>query len=281
VLAVALVLDAVRLRSEVPLLGLAVALPVLVGAGSAEAGLSLAETGVALTLLAAVAAGAHLLVGDRRGWPLLGVVVASGAVGFGLAATGTTTAWLAVLALAGIGMAYAVVHESVAGAAISALAAIAAVWGLLVDARVEAFDAYLAPVAILLVAAGTVARRQNRVSSWVAYAPAIILLGGSALFERVEGGGGVHALVVGGVALAAVIVGGVKRLAAPLLLGTALLVALTLHESLAVTRQVPTWGWLALGGTVLVGVGIVMERRDATPMETGRRLVDVVGTRFH
>ena len=64
-------------------------------------------------------------------------------------------------------------------------------------------------------------------------------------------------------------------------LGTALLVGLTVHESLAVTRQVPTWGWLALGGSVLVAAGIVMERRDTGPMESGRRLVDVVGTRFH
>ena len=81
--------------------------------------------------------------------------------------------------------------------------------------------------------------------------------------------------------MAAVVVGGSKRLAAPLLLGTALLVGLTAHESLSVTRQVPTWGWLALGGAALVGAGIVMERRDSSPMETGRRLVDVVGTRFH
>ena len=115
----------------------------------------------------------------------------------------------------------------------------------------------------------------------MAYGPAIILLGGSALYERLAGGGGVHALVAGAVAVLAVIVGGSQRLAAPLLLGTALLVGLTAHESLSVTRQVPTWGWLALGGSMLVAAGIAMERRDTNPMETGRRLVDVVGTRFH
>jgi hypothetical protein len=277
----ALVGDAVRRRSEVPILGLAVTLPVLVGAAAADLGLTTAEIGVALTLLAAVAAGAHLLIGDGRGWPLIGVVVSAGASGFGLAATTSTTGWLAVLVLAGVGAAYAMVSQSLVGGAVCGLAAIIATWGLLVDGRVEVFDAYLAPVALALVVAGGLARRSNRVSSWVAYSPAIVLLGGSALYERVVGGGGIHAIVAGAVALVAVIAGGSRRLAAPLLLGTALLVGITAHESLAVTRQVPTWGWLALGGAALVGAGIAMERRDTGPMETGRRLVDVVGTRFH
>lgn len=279
-LATAFVLDAVRLRSEVPLLGLAVALPVLVGAGAADLGLTTAETGLALTLLAAVAAVGHLLLGDARGWPLLGVTISSGAAGFGLAATENRTAWLAVLVLAGIGLAYATLHQTVVGAGISAGAAVVAVWGLLDDGGVQAIDAYVAPVAAVLVIAGVLARRSARVSSWVAYAPAIVLLGGSASFERIDGGDGVHALVAAGVAVVAVLVGGARRLAAPLLLGTALLVAVTLHESLSVTRQVPTWGWLALGGSALVAAGIVMERRDTNPIETGRRLVDVVGTRF-
>lgn len=279
-LATAFVLDAVRLRSEVPLLGLAVALPVLVGAGAADLGLAPAETGLALTLLAAVAAGGHLLLGDRRGWPLLGVTMSSGAAGFGLAATETRPAWLAVLVLAGVGLAYATVHRTVVGAGISAGAAVVAIWGLLEDGGVQAFDAYVAPVAAVLAIAGVLARRSGRVSSWVAYGPAIVLLGGSALFERIDGGDGIHALVAATVAALAVVVGGARRLAAPLLLGTALLVAVTLHESLSVTRQVPTWGWLALGGSVLVAAGILMERRDTNPIETGRRLVDVVGSRF-
>ena len=280
-LTAAIVADAARRRSEALLLGLSVTLPVLVGAGGADLGLTIDEIGVVLAMLAAVAAGAHLLMGDRRGWPLLGVVFAAGTAGFGLAATAPTSRWLAVLVLAGIGAAYSTVHQSPIGGAASGLTAIAATWGLLIDGRVEAFDAYLAPVALVLVVAGGLARRSNRVSSWVAYGPAIILLGGSALYERLAGGGGVHALAAGAVAVLAVVVGGSRRLAAPLLLGTALLVALTAHESLSVTRQVPTWGWLALGGTALVAAGIAMERRDTNPMETGRRLVDVVGTRFH
>ena len=125
-LTAAFVADAARRRTELPLLGLSVTLPVLVGAGSAGVGLAIEEIGVVLTMLAAVAAGAHLLIGDRRGWPLLGVVFASAIAGFGLAATTSTTGWLAVLVLAGIGAAYATVHQSAIGGAASVLAAIVA-----------------------------------------------------------------------------------------------------------------------------------------------------------
>jgi hypothetical protein len=141
-------------------------------------------------------------------------------------------------------------------------------------------EPYLAPVALILVLAGWQARRRVEVSSWVAYGPAVALLGGAALVERVTGGGAGHALVAGAVGLVAVIVGGQRRLIAPLLVGTALLVALTLHESLAVTAGVPTWGWLAMGGVTLIGAGITMERAESTPLETGRRVVDVVAERF-
>ena len=49
---------------------------------------------------------------------------------------------------------------------------------------------------------------------------------------------------------------------------------------MAVTAGVPTWGWLALGGTVLLASGIAMERAETSPIETGRRVVDAVGERF-
>lgn len=45
------------------------------------------------------------------------------------------------------------------------------------------------------------------------------------------------------------------------------------------TAGVPTWAWLAAGGTLLVGAGLAMERHELGPVETGRRLVDVVQER--
>lgn len=147
---------------------------------------------------------------------------------------------------------------------------------------VRATDAYLAPVTAVLIGAGVHLRRsEDPPSSWVAYAPAVALLGGSALVERIAGGSGVHALVAGAVGIAAVAAGGGRRLAGPLLTGTVLLVAVTVHESLGTLASVPTWGWLAAGGSVLLAVGVALERRGASgPVEAGRRLVDVVGERF-
>ncbi len=56
---------------------------------------------------------------------------------------------------------------------------------------------------------------------------------------------------------------------------------MTVHESLGTLATVPTWGWLAAGGSVLLALGVALERQGGTgPVEVGRRLVDVVGERF-
>ncbi|MGH8975247.1 MAG: SCO7613 C-terminal domain-containing membrane protein, partial [Acidimicrobiia bacterium] len=94
------------------------------------------------------------------------------------------------------------------------------------------------------------------------------------------GGPGWHALVAGIVGVAAVAAGGAWRLAGPLVLGTGLLVAVTLHESLAALAGVPTWAWLATGGGFLLATGIALERSDTSPVEAGRRVVDVLSERF-
>ena len=122
--------------------------------------------------------------------------------------------------------------------------------------------------------------RRPETTSWQAYVPAIALLGGTALLERVVGGPGWHGLVAGAVGTAAVAAGGWWRQAGPLVVGTGLLVAVTVHESLGALAGVPTWGWLTLGGTVLLAVGVALERSDTSPAEAGRRIVDVVAERF-
>jgi hypothetical protein len=38
--------------------------------------------------------------------------------------------------------------------------------------------------------------------------------------------------------------------------------------------------WLAAGGTLLLGLGVQLERTDASPVEAGRRVVDVMSERF-
>jgi hypothetical protein len=153
-------------------------------------------------------------------------------------------------------------------------------------AQVEAAEPYLIPVALLLVVAGAAARRSARrndeapVGSWLAYGPALALVGGVALLERITGGGPAHATLAGVTGVAAVVIGGWRRLAAPLFGGTALLVGVAAYESLAVTAALPTWMWLAAGGTVLLAAGILLERTATSPIEGGRRLVEVIGDRF-
>ncbi|MDP9387946.1 MAG: hypothetical protein M3Q48_08440, partial [Actinomycetota bacterium] len=89
-----------------------------------------------------------------------------------------------------------------------------------------------------------------------------------------------HALLAGAVGVVAVAAGGWRRLAGPLFLGTALVVSVTLVESLGALAGVPTWGWLAAGGLLLLSVGVLLERADASPVDAGRRLVDVIAERF-
>jgi hypothetical protein len=146
----------------------------------------------------------------------------------------------------------------------------------LASAGVGALEAYVAPVAALLLALGWRAGG----GSWVTDAPAVGLLGGAALLERLAGGGGGHAVVAGAVGVAAVAAGGWGRRQAPLLLGTGILAVLTVTETLAWTAGVPTWAWLALAGTALLGIGIALERAGTSPAEAGQRVVDVLTTRF-
>ncbi len=100
------------------------------------------------------------------------------------------------------------------------------------------------------------------------------------MLERLAGGAGWHALVAGALGTAAVAVGGGRRLAGPMVAGTGLLVTVTVHESLGALAGVPTWAWLTLGGSVLLAIGVALERSDTSPVEAGRRIVDVVGERF-
>lgn len=154
-------------------------------------------------------------------------------------------------------------------------------WVVMSDASVHAPEAYVAPVALQLAVLGTRTRMNDEAtSSWIAYGPSIAMLGGIAFAQRVSGESANHALIAGAVAVLAVACGGIFRLSGPLFLGTALLVAITGHESLAAAATIPTWAWLALGGVTLLGVATALERSDTTPAETGRRLVERISEQF-
>lgn len=272
-------LDAVRLQRPPVALGAAVALPVAIGSLAHAAGLSLTSTGVALTVGAAVLAGLGSQLGRRWALPVTAAVGLAISGGLVLASADPTALADAVIVSGGIGLAAAISAGRLDGVYLGGVVVTSGTWLRLADGEVGASEPYLAPVCALLLIAGLRARSIGT-SSWIAYGPVVGLLGGSALLERMAGGAGWHAVVAGAVGVLAVAAGGARRLAAPLLLGSGLLVGLVGFETLAITSSFPTWVWLGLGGGALLGAGVAMERRDLGPVETGRRLVDVVSDRY-
>jgi hypothetical protein len=279
VVAVLSILDAVRLRRPEVALGASVAVPVAVGSLSHAAGLSLPSTGVALTVAAAVVAGLGSQLGRRWSHPVLAAVGLAIGSGLTLASADATATADALIVTGGIGLAAAIAAGRLDGVYGSGAVITGGTWLRLADGGVGASEPYLLPVCALLLIAGLRARSIGT-SSWIAYGPLVGLLGGSALLERMAGGPGWHALVGGAVGILAVVAGGAWRLAAPLLLGSGLLVALVAFETLAITSGFPTWVWLGLGGSALLAAGVAMERHEIGPLETGRRLVDVVTDRY-
>jgi hypothetical protein len=298
-LAAAAVLDALRTGDRRIAYGLVPTVPVLAWATTLAVGFSEPIAGVALCLTGMVAVGVSVLVPHEWSGPpaLAGVVASAGglalasvepaAFGAALVLTGLLVVGVAVIRSSAPESLPRVVRGGLPAwplGVVGASVATVGVWVLLAESAVTASDAYAAPVAVLLIGAGATLRLDQpstaRPSSWVAYGPAIVLLTATALVERANGGGGDHAIVAGAVGVGAVALGGARRLGGPLVLGTAAVVAVAGYESLIVTRGVPTWAWLALGGALLLGAGTVMERHEVGPLETGRRLVDVIQDRY-
>jgi hypothetical protein len=153
-------------------------------------------------------------------------------------------------------------------------------WWLLGLADVTALDVWLLPVAAQLWVVGWTARRRNGTSSWLTDVPPMLLVVIPALGERLAGGSGWHTLLAGVIGVVAVVGGGARRLGGPLIVGTLVLVAVAVVETLAVVATVPTWAWLALGGLVLLGAAVAIERSGGSPVATARRLVEVIDERF-
>jgi hypothetical protein len=278
--------DAARRRRPLLGFGAAVAVQLLLAEVARAAGLD--HAGIGLTLAAGAIAWSGLAAVVEDPWRPPFFAAAGAGLGLGaVAASGDPATFSSVILIAGglLAAAGLVSRRALAGHAGGILIALG-IGGHLLTAGVAAPEPYVVPLAAQLVVAGAQARRGGRggsrpaVSSWVAYGPAIALLGGVAVAERLGGGPGWHALVAGAVGVAAVVAGGAWRLAGPLVLGTGLLVAVTLHESLTALAGVPTWAWLAAGGSFLLVMGVALERSDTSPVEAGRRVVDVLSERF-
>ena len=117
-------------------------------------------------------------------------------------------------------------------------------------------------------------------NSWAAYAPTIAIMSYVAMAQRLTGGSAWHAVIAGGIGVAAVCAGGYRRLVGPLITGTAVLAIVVGYEMLGSAALVPTWAWLALGGTVLLATGVAIERSDMSPLERGDKLRTIIATQF-
>ena len=253
-------------------------LPIALGAHLT--GFDLPGVGLVMCGAAVVAAGLGALFWPRWQAPTVAAAVTPLILGLSLASADPSAFGTALLITGGVAFVAALVSAQTWLAHVGGVFTTAAIATHLLVAGVESSEPYLAPVALHLVLLGWQLRKEESVDSWAAYGPAVAFLGGAALVERMSGGGAWHAVVAGAVGVIAVSAGGWFRLIAPLLLGTGLLVMVTVYESLATLATVPTWAWLAAGGSLLLGVGVALERTGTSPVEAGRKVADVLSSRF-
>ena len=120
--------------------------------------------------------------------------------------------------------------------------------------------ALAAGAAMLLVGFGI--RRWQRVSTWLAYGPGLALLSAwvtAVDTERHADWSAMAGLLIGIIAIS---VGGWKRMAAPLVIGTALLTTTVVIASGSQLASLPGWSWLVVGGVALLGLAASIERRS-------------------
>ncbi len=137
-------------------------------------------------------------------------------------------------------------------------------WWLLVAAEgVSVPEAYTLPAAAVALLAGALALRSRpELTSWTAYGPALAAALLPSLAAVLVGGDGdlLRRFLLGTGALTVVLSGAFTRRQAPVLVGGGVLVAVALHELVLVWELVPRWIPLAVGGLILVGLAMTLER---------------------
>lgn len=149
-----------------------------------------------------------------------------------------------------------------------ALLLTAASWVRLALAGVTAPEPYVLPVAAIALVLGHVRRRRvPSTGSWAAYGPGLAAGLVPSLGAALADVHWLRPLLLGLAALGVTLLGARLRLAAPLLLGGAVLAADAVHELTPAIVQtlgvLPRWAPLACAGLLLVFVGATYERRLA------------------
>ncbi|MEV4516850.1 hypothetical protein AB0K00_48835 [Dactylosporangium sp. NPDC049525] len=178
------------------------------------------------------------------------------------AMAGISSLWGLVLGLRALTGGPRVAFAGAAGAA-----QLVAYWLVLASNEVALLEAYTLPAGAIAAAVGWYAARgraagQERLSSWVAYGPALFASFGPSLASvLVSEGEPVRRLLLGLGALAVVIAGAVLRLQAPAIVGGSVLTVIALHEIAVYWDLLPRWAPLAVAGLVLVALATTYERR--------------------
>jgi hypothetical protein len=279
-IAAVLAVEAVRLARPVLAGAAGVVAQLAVVTGCVAAGYTLPDAGVALAFVAVVMSGWATIAEGEWQPPLY----ASGAVACVMSlllALGDPQALaIALMVLGGLAVA---VGFTIRNHVVGNVGGVAIALGIVMQlsiAHVSAVELYLLPVGVHLSVVGEVVRRRRPVPSWLSATPGPVLVGGAALLERINGGGASHAAMAAVVAAFAVAIGGNRRQIGPLLAGTGILAGLALNESLAALAGVPAWGWIGIVGAALIASAVMIERNDTSPVEAGRRLVDVISDNF-
>lgn len=259
------------------------ALSVVLGTFSTLALLSVrpGQAALIVTGLGLVAVGLMLVLKASVERPLALLALFATIVGVGLAGFYSEHAIGAALLLAGASIAmFGVANRSNVFIAAAGLVTVSGLWIQLAVLEVTWLEAYLGAPALVAVWAGWYWHRAYGHSTWITLAPTFTIYGGLAIIDRMLGGSAWHSVIAGGVAVAGVLIGALFRFVGPLVSGTVLLAVVVTYEVVATGAQVPTWGWLAAGGVLLLGTAVAMERAETTPLEQGQRLARVLSTRF-
>ncbi len=250
---------------------------VFVGVAARAAGATVPVAGFAVTIAAAVVSliGVFALGFSRYA----GIALECAGAATALAGTylaldsltwlaGSLTAMAVAAALAALRPDRRTLYGGAAG-----LLALSAVWAWLAAAEVGVVEAYTAPAAALMLAAGLLRWRDAPGRSWLSLGPAVALGIGPTLGLGILDDDTLRVVVAALLCLAAVLTGAVLRLQAPLLIGAAGLVSLGVGQWGGYLVQLPRWITLGAVGVVLMWVGATFEHRR----RDWRRASDVIG----
>ncbi len=141
-------------------------------------------------------------------------------------------------------------------------------------ADIRVADLWLAAASLVALVAGVTLRSTMQANSWVAYTASLVIPGLWLTSVHVDRATvwALPLLLTIGVGAAAV--GAWQRLAAPLVGGTLLTAAGVFLATGSDLTNVPTWIWLALGGSTLLGTAVLIERAGKPGSAALRELVN-------